>query len=117
MKKKVFAISLAVALIAIVVSVFMLATMIMGVLQLQTDWAEYQTAVERLHTVRESNRVKTEALREQYTLSEVREKAEKIGLVHKSEVEHITVAVTVPEPAPEVTFADNVMWFLKGLFA
>ena len=75
-----------VALIAIVVSVFMLATMIAGVRQL------YDRAV-------------------------IRDKAETMGLIPKAEAEHMTVTVTAPEIAPEPTWWENAVWFVKGMFA
>jgi len=106
-----------VALIAIGVAVFMLAAMLLGIGQLQDDWAEYQEMSDRVHTLRERNHTKTEELRKLYTLSDIRVKASAMGMIPRADAEHMTVTVTRPEPEPEMTWMDHVQWFLKGLFA
>ena len=106
-----------VALIAIAVSVFMLATMIVGVQQLRTDWEEYQVVADHVHTLREDNHTKTEQMRQLYDRAAIRNKAETMGLIPKAEAERMTVTVTAPEIAPEPTWWENAVWFVKGMFA
>ena len=106
-----------VALVAIAVSVFMLATMIVGVQQLRADWAEYRVVADHVHTLREDNHTKTEQMRQLYDRAEIRAKAENMGLIPRAEAEHMSVTVTAPEMAPEPTWWENAVWFVKGMFA
>ncbi len=106
-----------VALIAIAVSFVMLASMIAGLQQLHSDWAEYQTVSGYVHQLRENNHTKTEAFRETYIRSDIRDKASTMGMIPKEEAERMVVTVTAPEIQPEPTWVDNVIWFMKGLFA
>ena len=106
-----------VALIAIAVSVIMLVTMLMGLKQLRGDWVEYQQVSTYVHRLREENHTKTETFRETYTLSDVRAKASAMGMIPKAEAEHVAITVTAPQIDPEPTWVENMIWFLKGLFA
>ena len=106
-----------VALMAIAVSVFMLVSMIIGVQQLRTDWAEYQVVAEHVHTLRESNHAKTEQVREAYNRADVRAKAEAMGMIPRAEAERMSVTVTAPEITPEPTWWENMIWFVEGMFA
>ena len=106
-----------VALVAIAVAVFMLATMILGVQQIQQDWAEYQVMAKRVHNLKETNHEKTEAFRSTYKLSEIRAKAEGMGMIPKEAAEHKIIKITRPEPVQEPGWMENVQWFVKGLFA
>ena len=106
-----------VALVAIAVSVVMLVTMLVGVRQLHRDWQEYERVSAYVHGLRVDNRVKTEAFREQFSYSDIRNKASGMGMIPKAEAEHMTVAVTAPEIQPEPTWVENMIWFVKGLFA
>ena len=106
-----------VALIAVAVSIVMLVCMVMGLQQLRGDWAEYQTVAGYVHQLREDNHTKTEAFRETYTRSEIREKAATTGMIPKEEAQRMTVTVTAPEVDLDPTWVDNMVWFMKGLFA
>ena len=55
--------------------------------------------------------------RSQYDLEDIRVKAAALGMVPKSELEKRTVYVTVPQPEPEMTWLEEIQWFLNGLFA
>lgn len=106
-----------VALVAIAVSVFMLVTMVMGMLQLRGDWMEYRQINERVETLRVRNHQKTEAYREMFDLRQIQEKAQSMGMIPKAEAEQLSVTITIPAPEPKVTLLDEVRWFLSGLFA
>ena len=106
-----------VALMALVAAVFVLVAMITGVKQLQRDWEEYSTVAQYLHELKETNHEKTEAFRETYVRSEIRAKAESMGMIPKAEAQRSTVTVTIPQPEPEETLLDTIKWFVKGLFA
>ena len=106
-----------VALVAIAVSILMLVTMLIGVQQVRSDWAEYQIMAERVHNLREYNHIKTEEFRGTYTLEDIRMKAAGMGMIPRAEAQHMEVKITHPESVPEPTWLENVQWFVKGLFA
>lgn len=106
-----------VAILSIAVSLVLLVSMVMGMLQLKKDWAQYDYMVQRLHAVKAENHQKWDAYRASYDRAEVRAKAESMGMVSRTDVERIPVTVTIPQPEPEATFLSNLKWFLRGLFA
>lgn len=106
-----------VALVAIAVAAFMLVTMLLGVAQLYDDWQEYKVMSDRVETLRLRNHEKVEAYRASYDLKDIRVKAEAMGMIPKAETEHMTVKISVPKPEPQMTFIDEVKWFVTGLFA
>lgn len=106
-----------VALIAIAVAAFMLVTMVLGVVQLYGDWQEYMELSDRVDTLQLRNHEKVEAYRASYDLKDIQVKALAMGMIPKAETEHMTVKITVPQPEPEMTFIDEVKWFVTGLFA
>ena len=106
-----------VAIFGIVTALVMLAVMILGVLQIRNDWNEYHTMsnyVSQLNS--EHARMQTE-YRCQYDLEDIRIKAQALGMVPKSELEVRTVSVTIPQPEPEMTWLQEIQWFLSGLLA
>jgi len=106
-----------VALVAVAVAVFMLISMVVGVMQVKNDWAEYQELSGYLHQLKTTNHEKTLKFRSTYTLEDIRVKATALGMIPKAEAESIIVSVSLPRPAPAPTWSDNVRWFLSGLFA
>ena len=106
-----------VAIASIVVAVCLLVTMLMGVVQLQKDWEQYQIAAQHLHEVKEENRIKTEQYRQSFDRAEVRAAAESMGMIPKAEAKRESVKVTVPLPEPEETILDQIKLFVKGLLA
>ena len=106
-----------VALVAIAVSVFMLVAMVLGVIQLYQDWQEYTFVSERVETLQLRNHEKVEAYRSGYDLKDIRVKALAMGMVPKAEAEYMTVKITPPQPEPEMTFLQEIKWFVTGLFA
>lgn len=106
-----------VALVSIAVAVVMLAVMVVGALQLQEDWAEYEAMSGYVSQLKRENAMLSREYRESYDLEEIRAKAQGLGLVPESDVEHISITVTIPEPEPERTWIDDLVWFWEGLFA
>lgn len=106
-----------VAVAAIAVALFMLAVMLIGAVQLRSDWAEYHRVGEYLSELNGRNATLSRELRAGYDLEDIQIKAAALGLVSKSEAQRMTVSVTVPEPEPEVSQIQRVREFLEGLFA
>ena len=106
-----------VAIFGIVTALVMLTVMILGVLQIRDDWKEYRIMsnyVSRLNS--ESAELQAD-YRSQYDLEDIRIKAQALGMVPKSDLEVRTVYVTIPQPEPEMTWLEELQWFLSGLFA
>ena len=106
-----------VALIGITVAVFMLVVMVLGVVQMQNAWAEYDRMERMLDGLQTQNMSLKQQYRSSYDLNDIREKAIALGMVPVEEVQHMTLNVTVPVQQPEPTWLENVVWFLEGLFA
>ena len=55
--------------------------------------------------------------RSSYDLEDIKTKAVSMGLVPKSELQTMSVTVTMPEPEVEPTRMEEIKFFLEGLFA
>ena len=106
-----------VAIFGIVTALVMLTVMTLGVLQIRDDWKDYQTMSNYVSRLNSENAELKADYRSQYDLEDIRVKAEALGMVPKSELEVRTVYVTIPQPEPEMTWLEEIQWFLSGLFA
>ncbi len=106
-----------VAIFGIVTALVMLTVMILGVLQIRDDWKEYRVMSNYVSRLNSENAELQADYRSQYDLEDIRVKAQALGMVPKSELEVRTVYVTIPQPEPEMTWLEEIQWFLSGLFA
>ena len=106
-----------VAIFGIVTALVLLAVMMVGVLQIRDDWKDYQTMSNYVSRLNSENAELKADYRSQYDLEDIRVKAEALGMVPKSQLEVRTVYVTIPQPEPEMTWLEEIQWFLSGLFA
>lgn len=106
-----------VALVSIAVAVLMLAVMVVGVFRIQDDWTQYETMSGYVSQLKKENAELSQAYRASYDLTDIQSKAQGLGMVPESDVEHISIRVTVPEREPEPTWLEELIWFWKGLFA
>ena len=106
-----------VAIFGIVTALVMLAVMILGVLQIRDDWQDYRIMSNYVSRLNSENAELQADYRSKYDLEDIRAKAEALGMVPRSELEVKTVYVTIPEPEPEMTWLEELQWFLTGLFA
>ena len=106
-----------VAIFGIVTALVMLTVMILGVLQIRDDWEEYRVMSNYVSRLNSENAQLQADYRSQYDLEDIRVKAQALGMVPKSELEVRTVYVTIPQPEPEMTWLEELQWFLSGLFA
>ena len=106
-----------VAIFGIVTALVMLAVMILGVLQIRDDWQDYRTMSNYVSRLNSENAELQADYRSKYDLEDIRVKAQALGMVPRSELETQTVYVTVPQPEPEMTWLEELQWFLTGLFA
>ena len=106
-----------VAIFGIVTALVMLTVMILGVLQIRDDWEEYRVMSNYVSRLNSENAQLQADYRSQFDLEDIRVKAQALGMVPKSELEVRTVYVTIPQPEPEMTWLEEIQWFLSGLFA
>ena len=106
-----------VAIFGIVTALVLLAVMTVGVLQIRDDWKDYQTMSNYVSRLNSENAELKADYRSQYDLEDIRVKAEALGMVPKSQLEVRTVYVTIPQPEPEMTWLEEIQWFLSGLLA
>ena len=106
-----------VAIFGIVTALVMLTVMILGVLQIRDDWQEYRVMSNYVSRLNSENAEMWADYRSQYDLEDIRAKAQAMGMVPKSELEVRTVYVTIPQPEPEMTWLEEIQWFLSGLLA
>ena len=106
-----------VAIFGIVTALVMLTVMILGVLQIRDDWKEYRVMSNYISRLNSENAELQADYRSQYDLEDIRIKAQALGMVPKSDLEVRTVYVTIPQPEPEMTWLEELQWFLSGLFA
>ena len=106
-----------VAIFGIVTALVMLTVMILGVRQIQDDWKEYRVMSNYVSRLNSENAELQADYRSQYDLEDIRIKAQALGMVPKSDLEVRTVYVTIPQPEPEMTWLEELQWFLSGLFA
>ena len=106
-----------VAIFGIVTALVMLTVMILGVLQIRDDWEEYRVMSNYVSRLNSENAELQADYRSQYDLEDIRIKAQALGMVPKSDLEVRTVYVTIPQPEPEMTWLEEIQWFLSGLFA
>ena len=106
-----------VALAGIAVAVVMLVTMVLGAIQIKRDWDQYEQVSSYVSELKKENARKNHAYRLSYDLADIETKALAMGLVPRSELETVTVSVTVPEKVPQLTRMEEIRFFLEGLFA
>ena len=106
-----------VAIFGIVTALVMLTVMILGVLQIRDDWEEYRVMSNYVSRLNSENAQMQADYRSQYDLEDIRVTAQAMGMVPKSELEVRTVYVTIPQPEPEMTWLEEIQWFLSGLIA
>jgi hypothetical protein len=106
-----------VALAGIAVAVFMLVTMVLGAIQLKRDWDQYEQVAAYVSELKKENARMSHLYRSSYDLEDIKTKAVSMGLVPKSELQTMSVTVTLPEPEVEPTRMEEIRFFLEGLFA
>ena len=106
-----------VAVLSIVVSVIMLATMLTGVMALKEDWAEYEQMAAYVSFLNKENAKLEREYREGYDLADIQSKALALGLVPRDQLTSRTVTVTMPVEEPEVSRVDMIRQYFEDMFA
>ena len=106
-----------IALAGIVMSVFLVCSMISGIVEL----TQLRKEVVVMNTYVASLQAENDALTEEYRmgldLEAVRVTARALGLVPREQVKHVTIEVPMEQPPAQVTLWEQFCTFLAGLFA
>jgi hypothetical protein len=106
-----------VAVVSIVVSFIMLATMLTGALALKEDWAAYEEMATYVSYLNKENAKLEKEYREGYDLADIESKALALGLVPREQLENHTVTVTLPVEAPQISRVDQIRQYFEDMFA
>ena len=106
-----------VALFGLVVAVTMLVLMAVGVSQYNTASRRNEAVNDYLLQLQDTNITREYQYRTKLDLTKIAEQAKALGMIPASKAQTITVHVEVPQPEPENTWWDDLVWFLEGLFA
>ena len=106
-----------VAVVSIVVSLIMLATMVTGAMALKEDWAEYEQMAIYVSYLNKQNAELEKEYRAGYDLEDVRSKALALGLVPRDQLESRTVTVTMPVKEPQISRVEQIKMFFEDMFA
>ena len=106
-----------VALVGIAVAVVMLVTMVLGAVQLKRDWDQYERVSTYVSELKRENARMSHAYHSSYDLEDIKSKALAMGMVPKSQLQTMTVSVTVPQQEAEPARIEEIKLFLEGLFA
>ena len=106
-----------VAMLGLVVAVTMLVLMAVGVYQYNAASRRNEAVNDYLLQLKDTNITREYQYRTKLDLNKIAEQAKALGMIPASEAQTITVHVEVPQPEPENTWWDDLVWFLEGLFA
>jgi hypothetical protein len=106
-----------VAMLGLVVAVTMLVLMAVGVYQYNAASRRNEAVSDYLLQLQDTNITREYQYRTKLDLNKIAEQAKALGMIPASEAQTITVHVEVPQPEPENTWWDDLVWFLEGLFA
>ena len=106
-----------VALVGIAVAVVMLVVMVLGAVQLHSDWMAYERMADYVSDLKVKNAELTHTYQAGYDLADIEMKALAMGMVPLSELESRSVTVVLPEPEPVLTWDQKVVRFWNELWA
>lgn len=105
------------AICGIVVAVTMLILMAVGVSQYMDACESYEVMSGYVIELRNENVRLEQEYRAGYDLDDIYDKAIAIGMIPIDQAEVVTISDYVPVEEPEPSVLEDIVWFLKGLFA
>lgn len=106
-----------VALCGLVVAAVMLVVMVVGILQFAAVCEQHTQIQEYLTELKDENVRLNHEYHTGYDLEKVKTTALALGMIPVEDASTISIDVTVPQRASEMTAWDEFIWFLSGLFA
>lgn len=105
------------ALGGLAVAICMLVFLVTGAYHLKNTRVQYDEVKTVLSDARRQNASLSHTYHTSYDLEEIREAAEKIGMVDAEETDCFTVFFSLPEEKKEPTAWENFKWFVSLLFS
>lgn len=106
------------AMVSLTVTALMLVLLVAGFVTLLQTHAEVARMEQQVTQLRQENAQLKQEYESGYDLEEIRQQAEALGLVSKSEVQTMTIQVAPPQPeVAEPTFWEQIGAFFAWLFA
>ncbi len=105
------------AIVSIGLALVLLICMMSQVGAIQSDWAEYEQMSGYVTELRRQNAELAYTYRSGYDLDLIEAQALSMGLVPAADLQSEFLYVTEPVPRQELTYWQELGWFLKGLFA
>ena len=106
-----------VAVCGMIAAVVMLSLLIVGAYHLRDTRAAYDEMKAQLIEVKRKNATLEHTYRTSYDLEQIRQQAEKIGMVEGEEAERFTIFFSLPKEEKEPSAWDDFVWLLSGLFS
>lgn len=106
-----------VAVCGVIAAAVMLCFLVAGAFRLRDTRAEYDRMKEMLSEVKRENAQLDHSYHTGYDLDDIREQAEKQGMIPAEDGNGFTVFFSVPEAPKEKTAWDDFKWFLSWLFS
>ena len=108
-----------VAIFGVLVAVFMLVFMLVGVSEYRATQAKNRQMDQYIAQLQQENMQLEQAYKDGYDLDQIRDIADALGMIPKSEATHVQVPVQTPqeETVTEMSWWESFTTFLAGLFA
>lgn len=106
-----------IALGGVVVALVMLCLLITGAFHLRDTRMAYDSMKAKLVELKRENAQLSHTYHTSYNLEDIRNKAERIGMVEAENAECFTVFFSLPKEEEEPTAWDDFLWLLSGLFS
>ena len=106
-----------IATMGILVACVMFVLMIAGVCRLADTQKQAQQMSAYVQRLEEKNAQLRATYEAGYDLEEIRATALGMGMVPVEELPVVTIQVTMPVPEPEITWWEDLVWLMEGLFA
>lgn len=106
-----------IAVCGILVAIFMCCMLISGFREYRASAQQAQQMQSYVERLANENAALQNVYENSYDADAIYEMATAIGMVPKSEVEHVQIRVELPQEEAKLSFWENVSLFLTGLFA
>lgn len=106
-----------VAVCGVLMATVMLVLLIVGAYRLRDTRAAYDQMKNQLVDIKRENAKLNHVYHTSYDLEEIRESAQKLGMVDGEKAERFTVFFDMPKEEKKSTAWDDFVWFLSGLFS
>ena len=106
-----------VAVCGVLMAIVMLSLLIVGAYRLRDTRAAYDQMKTQLVDIKRENSKLSHVYHTSYDLEEIRQNAEKLGMVDAEKAECFTVFFDMPKEEKENTAWDDFVWLLSGLFS